>query len=378
MRYIKESDEIDFVEAPRKVRDAAEELYDNFSTKAIKDFIKGKYDKDALDLFRKYQLNNDEIDKALVIALNWALEDNRKDSRFPEGKSFIQKHGTFKYVDNEGNVWEEIEFDGFPTYIKKIDSTHFAMVTDTMNKGFEKTIQSSRPAVWHVRQFVHQPEFYSDLLKWLHDDEMIGGKSFTENKEKTQERKFDLGAGHLGNGITVWNRAREVHGDYEKIAHIDSNRKVSWYIDNPPREVVDYVQAIVDGNNPSVSTSQPYKKVFRNSKKEKNVIEITEEVKIGNTILEKGDKIKIIEKTDTIPNWGDYVVLRKVADSKGRVDTMMIGDEVQGTVDDIAKTSSGLRIKLVMDGRPNYGVFFVPDNYRIVYVNGERYEGIYD
>lgn len=309
MRYIKESDEIDFVEAPRKVRDTAEELYDNFSAKAIKEFMKGKYDKDVLDLFRKYQLNNDEIDRALVIALSWAVEDNRKDSRFPEkkveeGSSFIKRNGSFKHMDKDGNVWEEIEYDGFPTYIKQIDSTHFAMITDASNKGFEYTVSKARPAVWHVRQFSHRPDFYSNLLKWLHNDEMIGGKSFFESKEKEedkeelQERKFDLGAGHLGNGITVWNRAREVHGDYEKIAHIDSNRKVSWYIDNPPREVVDYVQAIVDGNNPSVSISQPYKKVFNNSKKE-NIINIEEEIQIGDLLLEKGDKIEIIQERFT-------------------------------------------------------------------------------
>jgi len=63
------------------------------------------------------------------------------------------------------------------------------------------------------------------------------------------ERAFDLGSGHLGNGILVWNRAREVHGDYEKVAHIDSDRNIKWYIKNPPREVVDYVNDIATGES---------------------------------------------------------------------------------------------------------------------------------
>jgi hypothetical protein len=76
------------------------------------------------------------------------------------------------------------------------------------------------------------------------------------------ERKFDLGSGHKGNGITVWNRAKEVHGDYEQIAHIDKNRKIKYYIKNPPKEVKAYVEKIAKGSNPNVSTTQS-SKVFK-------------------------------------------------------------------------------------------------------------------
>ena len=76
------------------------------------------------------------------------------------------------------------------------------------------------------------------------------------------ERKFDLGSGHLGHGISVYNRAKEVHGDYEKIAHIDDKRKVKWYIKNPTKEVKAYVDKIVKGKNPKVSSTQS-QKVFR-------------------------------------------------------------------------------------------------------------------
>jgi len=78
------------------------------------------------------------------------------------------------------------------------------------------------------------------------------------------KKKFDLGCGHLGNGITVWNRAKEIHGDYEKVAHIDSNRKITWRIKNPPQNVIDYVDEITK-SNPSVSETQPYNKVFKES-----------------------------------------------------------------------------------------------------------------
>jgi hypothetical protein len=127
---------------------------------------------------------------------------------------------------------------------------------------------------------------------------------------KVTERRFDLMSGHLGNGITVFNKAREIHGDYERIAHIDPSRKVSWYIDNPPREVVDYVQDIVDGPNMGVSVTQPYNKVFY----DENVIEVKNAVRVGNVILEKGDRIKVVEIGSTYPNPTEYNYLTLTKD----------------------------------------------------------------
>ena len=77
------------------------------------------------------------------------------------------------------------------------------------------------------------------------------------------ERKFDLGSGTMGNGVVVWNRAKEVHGDYEKVAHIDRNRKIKYYIKNPPKQVKDYAEKIAKGKNFAGSTSQPHMKVFK-------------------------------------------------------------------------------------------------------------------
>jgi len=86
-----------------------------------------------------------------------------------------------------------------------------------------------------------------------------------ENSILERKKKFDLGSGHMGNGISVWNRAKEVHGDYEKIAHIDQNRKIKYYIKNPPKEVIQYVEKIAKGKNPNISATQS-QKVFKESK----------------------------------------------------------------------------------------------------------------
>lgn len=59
-------------------------------------------------------------------------------------------------------------------------------------------------------------------------------------EEKAVE--YDIGMGYLGNGLTVWNRAVEVNGDYQNIAHISPKvrspsmcrtcRKALWSVSN--------------------------------------------------------------------------------------------------------------------------------------------------
>jgi len=49
-----------------------------------------------------------------------------------------------------------------------------------------------------------------------------------EMNEGTKIDKYDIGVGHLGNGLTVWDRNREQSGDYMTIAHIGETGKITW------------------------------------------------------------------------------------------------------------------------------------------------------
>lgn len=53
---------------------------------------------------------------------------------------------------------------------------------------------------------------------------------------------FSLGCGHLGNGLTIWNRAVEVNRDYPIVAHISEDGEViSWRVKNLPQPAQQYV-----------------------------------------------------------------------------------------------------------------------------------------
>jgi len=51
------------------------------------------------------------------------------------------------------------------------------------------------------------------------------------------QQQYDLGYGHMGNGLTVWNRLEIENGDYKTIARIDSDRSVTFYDAGLPDEI---------------------------------------------------------------------------------------------------------------------------------------------
>ena len=84
---------------------------------------------------------------------------------------------------------------------------------------------------------------------------------FAEHKEPAapimpQAKAYDLGYGHLGNGLTVWNRLEEEHGDYKTVAHIAPDRTVQIYDEEMPQTVREEIQRIADSSEMTVSATQ--------------------------------------------------------------------------------------------------------------------------
>ncbi len=84
---------------------------------------------------------------------------------------------------------------------------------------------------------------------------------FAEHKEPVvptmpQTKAYDLGYGHLGNGLTVWNRLEEEHGDYKTVAHIAPDRTVTFYEEEMPQAVREEIQRIADTSEMAISATQ--------------------------------------------------------------------------------------------------------------------------
>lgn len=69
-------------------------------------------------------------------------------------------------------------------------------------------------------------------------------------------KRYDLGAGHLGNGLVVWNRAEERHRDYVKVALVQEDRSIRVY-DPVPAEVLAYIEHLAFTDDSTRSVTQP-------------------------------------------------------------------------------------------------------------------------
>ena len=67
-------------------------------------------------------------------------------------------------------------------------------------------------------------------------------------EEKAVE--YDIGMGYLGNGLTVWNRAVEVNGDYQNIAHISPEGEITFYVQDLPQSVVERIRQAAEREKP--------------------------------------------------------------------------------------------------------------------------------
>jgi len=75
-------------------------------------------------------------------------------------------------------------------------------------------------------------------------------------EEKEAAQRYDLGYGYMGNGLTVWNRLEEEHGDYKTVAHIDPDRTVTFYDQDMPEVVKAKIRKIAMTTEMSISATQ--------------------------------------------------------------------------------------------------------------------------
>lgn len=71
-------------------------------------------------------------------------------------------------------------------------------------------------------------------------------------KKQPEEKavEYDIGMGYLGNGLTVWNRAVEVNGDYQNIAHISPEGEITFYVQDLPQRVVERIRQAAEREKP--------------------------------------------------------------------------------------------------------------------------------
>jgi hypothetical protein len=82
-----------------------------------------------------------------------------------------------------------------------------------------------------------------DQLNSVHDT-MDGNDGV--NESINEAKKYDIGSGWMGNGLTIWNRAEEQYGDYKIIAHISKDGNLSIRDKKLPNDIKQMFQMWAD------------------------------------------------------------------------------------------------------------------------------------
>ena len=75
-------------------------------------------------------------------------------------------------------------------------------------------------------------------------------------EERTDTPGYELGFGHLGNGVTVWNRLELWDGDYKTIAHIAPDRTVTYHEGGLPEDVRARIEEFAATSTMTISAVQ--------------------------------------------------------------------------------------------------------------------------
>jgi len=69
-------------------------------------------------------------------------------------------------------------------------------------------------------------------------------------------KEYDIAAGRLGNGLTVWNRNETKDGDYKAVAFISEAKEIR-YTEELPEPVRSQVERLRDGRQETTTQPRP-------------------------------------------------------------------------------------------------------------------------
>ncbi|MDE7219648.1 MAG: N-6 DNA methylase, partial [Oscillospiraceae bacterium] len=106
----------------------------------------------------------------------------------------------------------------------------------------------------HIHQLIQENRYLSpeELEQYQKDH----AAPEAEAPKAEPEKKYSLGYGFFGNGLTVWNSMEMEDGDYKTIAHIAPDRTVTFYADDLPEEIKREIQHAAAASDARISATQ--------------------------------------------------------------------------------------------------------------------------
>lgn len=121
----------------------------------------------------------------------------------------------------------------------------------------------------------------------------------------------DLSFGSLGNGVTVWDKKRQKHGDSRIVAHISRQRKIRFYISDLSDEAKKAIRRFAKRSNVRMSTSQPEFVMLRPLGVSVHILEKTR--KEYSRIAGEPIEVNTVEYSDDLYAFGSELACLKLA-----------------------------------------------------------------
>ena len=215
-----------------------------------------------------------------------------KGIRISKGIGSDKPHIDLKWSQVEKRIAELIKLDRYlnpkekaqyPAWLQRQEERHAELAEERRNREIlstapsEKTEPKNERYEYHLGSTVYLGANEYEILSFDDERVMLYDTQFplfnkemtrTEFDSKVQENplndhlkvaikqpeekavEFDIGMGYLGNGLTVWNRAVEVNGDYQTIAHISPEGEITFYVQDLPQSVVERIRQAAEREKP--------------------------------------------------------------------------------------------------------------------------------
>ncbi|HET7116098.1 MAG TPA: JAB domain-containing protein [Hanamia sp.] len=157
------------------------------------------------------------------IAGNFFATQNTRQKAFKEVAGLVSKFGgvnVIAYTNKADNAQFYRDLKGDLT---NLDISLLDVIECESSAFVCKTFDKYKSLVQQNRLYETSPEYPTNPPKF---SIAVG-----------METQYDITFGHLGSGITVWDRQQLENGDYKTIAHISDNGEVDFYENDLPDDV---------------------------------------------------------------------------------------------------------------------------------------------
>ena len=231
----------------------------------------------------------------VIVGAGIDVQHDGKGIRISKGIGSDKPHIDLKWSQVEKRIAELIRLDRYlnpkemsqyPEWLKQQEERRAELAEERRNREIlsvapseKETAAKSEPAeyAYHLGDKVYLGAGEFEILHFDDERVMLYDTQFplfnkemtrTEFDSKVQENplndhlkvakkhpeekavEYDIGMGYLGNGLTVWNRAVEVNGDYQNIAHISPEGEITFYVQDLPQSVVERIEQAAEREKP--------------------------------------------------------------------------------------------------------------------------------